>query len=270
VNNKIDQLLTEGSISFTTAIKALKYKDFLATNLIGNIHLYRDSAILDQLTMNLASGEFGVHGTITNIAKHQPCLTVATHFTGADIQEIFQSFQNFGQKDFTHANVKGQLFADADFKMDLDDHYQVKSQSIAGDIWVKVNDGELIDFAPLRDLTSFLFKKRHLEDIYFDTLNTHLGFTGLDMLINRFTIHSSAATLKIDGLYTFSDEDKSYVFFEVPLSNLFKRHISPKLIRQHRSKRSGYPILVEAKEKGKKFKFKLHLFKRKHEHDYEH
>ena len=135
---------------------------------------------------------------------------------------------------------------------------------------MKVNDGELIDFAPLRELTSFLFKKRHLEDIYFDTLKTHLEFTGLDMLINQFTIHSSAATLKIDGIYTFSDEDKSHVFFEVPLSNLFKNHISAKLIRQHRSKRSGLPILVEAKEKNKKFKFKLHLFKRKHEHDYEH
>ncbi len=88
----------------------------------------------------------------------------------------------------------------------------------------------------------------------------------MGMKINHFDIHSSAATLSIDGLYTFGEEDKSHVFFEAPLSNLFKPHIAPDKIKQHHTKRLGLPILVEAKEESKKFKFKLKLFKRKQEH----
>jgi len=86
----------------------------------------------------------------------------------------------------------------------------------------------------------------------------------MGMKINHFDIHSSAATLSIDGLYTFGEEDKSHVFFEAPLSNLFKPHIAPDKIKQHHTKRLGLPILVEAKEESKKFKLKL--FKRKQEH----
>ena len=114
-------------------------------------------------------------------------------------------------------------------------------------------------------MTGFLFKKRHLEDIFFDTLLTNLHFDGLDVKIDHFDIHSSAATIGIDGIYTFSKEDKTHIFFEVPISNLFKKHIDRKLIKKHRRKRSGLPILVEAKEEGKKLKFKLKLFKRRHE-----
>ena len=264
--NAVDELLAEGKIVFSTNIKKLEYKNFVATNLIGNIHLRHDHITLDQLKMDVASGEFGVHGKITDIAQHQPYLAVDTYFKGTDIHEIFKGFQNFGQKDMTHTNIKGTLFATAIFKAALNDHYEVKPTSIDGDMRIKVSDGELIDFPPLKNMTSFLFKKRHLDDIYFDTLKTHLVFNGLDMTINHFDIHSSAATLSIDGLYSFSDKDKSHIFFEVPLSNLFKPHIESSKIKEHRSKRSGLPILVEAKEKNKKFNFKLRLHKRKHEH----
>ncbi|MDF1865013.1 MAG: AsmA-like C-terminal region-containing protein [Saprospiraceae bacterium] len=261
--HEISHLLEESYISFTTKIEQLKYESFLGNQVIGEIRLGKDSLVLDHLTMQLASGEFGVNGVITNIAAHHPFVEVDTYFSGTNIDEVFDGFQNFGQSSLTHENVKGKLFADMSFKADLNDHYEVDPESIDGNVRLRVSDGELIDFPALENLTGFLFKKRQLNDIYFDTLLTHLKFDGLDLVINNFNIHSTAATLSIDGLYTFGKQDKTHVFFEVPLSNLFKRHIHRDLIKQHYSKRSGLPILVEAKEEGKKLNFKLKLFKRK-------
>ena len=263
--NVIDQMLEEGVIKFNTAIEELKYESFIANQVVGKVHLGKDSIDLKRLNMRIASGQFGLSGLITNLAEHEPVLAVKAYFKGANIEEVFHGFQNFGQKEITDANVKGELFADGYFNADLDDHYAVKPGSIKGEVHIKVNDGELIDFPPLKKMTGFLFKKRHLEDIFFDTLLTNLHFDGLDVKIDHFDIHSSAATIGIDGIYTFSKEDKTHIFFEVPISNLFKKHIDRKLIKKHRRKRSGLPILVEAKEEGKKLKFKLKLFKRRHE-----
>ena len=263
--NAIDQILEQGVIIFNTAIEELKYESFIANEVVGKVHLGKDSIKLDRLNMRIASGQFGLNGLVTNMAKHEPTLAVTAYFKGVDIEKVFKAFQNFGQKEITHANVKGELFANGHFKADLDNHYAVKPASIQGGVKIKVSDGELIEFPALKKMTSFLFKKRHLEDIYFDTLLTNLHFDGLDVKIDHFNIHSSAATLGIDGIYTFSDKDKTHIFFEVPISNLFKKYIDRSVIKKHRKKRAGLPILIEAKEIGKKIKFKLKLFKRRHE-----
>jgi len=97
--------------------------------------------------------------------------------------------------------------------------------------------------------------------VYFDTIHTTFHVNGLDLKIDHFDIRSTAADLSVDGLYTFSEKDKTHLFIEVPIGTLFKQHIEKKMIKEHKKKRHGKPILVEAKEKDKKMEFKVRLFK---------
>ncbi|MEL6924011.1 MAG: AsmA-like C-terminal region-containing protein, partial [Bacteroidota bacterium] len=262
-NDAIDRLLSQANLSLFTTIDTVQYGNFIGRNVIGEAHVGDDRVLLDSISMRMANGQFDMHGTIDDIGLHRPKLDMRFNFDNINAERFFHSFHNFGQDILTSDNIRGIIQSDISFKASLDDHYSVQPETMDGDINLSLQRGQLLDFIGLKNLTGFLFRRRQLDDIFFDTLQTRLYVDGLDLSFDYFELNSTAASFGIEGLYSFSADDRTHMTLEIPLGNLFNRHIDRKLVLESKKKRKGLPIIVEAIEENNQIQFKVRLLRNK-------
>ena len=262
-NQTIDRILAEGTMIINTNIDSLVYYTFLAEQVSGFAYLEDQVIQMDHVEMKLGEGDLKINGSIENIDIDQPKVGVEVYIQNLRTDTLLHAFDNFNQDKVTYKNVKGLMNADISFSSVFDKDYKVITDSLFGDLQIELQDGELKDFGPLKNLKGFLFKKRKLDDVYFDKLNTKLSIRGQDLHISRFDLNATAITLGIEGVYTFSDEDRTAILMEIPISNLFKRHIDRKELLEQKKSRGGKTILVDLYEVDKKLKFRLHKVDKK-------
>ncbi len=261
VVNAIDRLLEDGKFTLNTEIDTISYVNFEAQNIQGKIQIDDQELLFENIAMDFANGHFGMNGEIKDIAIFRPKMNVAIQFDEVNTAQVLQSFDNFGQTGLTHENIKGTVKANIDFKAQFDDNYAVVSPSMRGIINFQTDEGEFINFGGFEKLGGFLFKKRQLHSIYFDTIQTTMRIDGLDVYFDRFEINSTAANFHVEGLYSFDKEENTRLLFEIPTGNIFTRYVNRKKIRELKKKRKGLPLLIEAFKEKDKLKFKWRLFK---------
>jgi len=262
-SDKFEKLLNSGTMELTTRIQQLIYRRFQPRDVVGKIQLSANRVGLEKLKMSLAEGTFAINGEISEIANHAPKANVEASFTGNNISTVFSNFENFGQKDMTAENIEGYFSADINFQSNLNDDYKVLPSSIRGGMDLSIYKGSLIDLPAFKDLTGILFKNRRMDNIGFDTINTTTHLKGSDLLVDYFYIHATSMDFGVEGRYSFGDGDRTYMIFQVPTGNIFRRYIPKDELSEKGSKRKGFPILIEAKEKKDKLKFKVRLFKKR-------
>ena len=259
----IDQLLGKGSLEMSTDIKVLAYENFKADKVKGKISFQPDSVQLNNLKMEIAKGIFTLDGALSGVALHSPKLELAVKMEQNDMQEIFRQFKDFGQEQFGHKNLKGNASANLQFKADINSNYSILPKTMLGDIQLQFSGGELINVKALEDLSGFLFRKRKLNHVHFDTLATTINIRGNNMYLNKSTLHSSSFDFIVEGVYNWSSFDKTRILLTVPFSNLYRRHLTAEEIKNGTSKRKGLPILIEARPKKERLRFHWKLFNSK-------
>ena len=261
----IDQLLDKGSIDMQTDFKELVYHEFAANNLTGNISLQTDTVRLSKLQMEVAKGTFSIDGSISDVAFHQPKMQIAVQLKQNDTREIFRQFEDFGQDKLSYKNMEGQASADINFKADINSNYSILPETMYGDMYVKLSGGQLIDVDALKKVSGFLFRKRQLDHILIDTLETFTHIRGSDLYIDRFYLHSSSFDFRVEGIYSLRENNKTRILFAVPVSNLFRRHLTQKELNSGNSKRKGMRVFIEARPKKDRMRFflKVPVFGRK-------
>ena len=262
-SDKFEKLLNSGTMELTTKIQHLIYRNFQPKNVEGKIQLSADRVGLKDLRMSLAEGSFAIDGEISEIARHAPKANVTAKFTENNVSQVFFNFDNFGQEDMTHENIEGFFSADINFQSSLNDDYKVTPASISGTMDLSIYEGSLINLPAFKRLSGILFKKRRMDNISFDTLQTTTHLNGLDLLVDYFYIHSTSMDFGVEGRYSFGQGDRTYMLFEVPTGNIFKHYVPKEELSNQKKRRKGFPILIEAKDKKGKLKFKVRLFKKR-------
>lgn len=256
----IDKLLQKGSLEMSTDIKVLAYEKFKADKIKGKISFQPDSVQLNNLKMEIAKGKVSLDGVLSGVALHHPKLGLDLNMEQNDMQEIFRQFKNFGQEQFGYKNLKGNASASVQFKADVNSNYSILPETMVGNIKLQFNEGELIKVKALEDLSGFLFRKRKLEHIHFDTLTTTIHIRGNNMHLKKIKLHSSSFDFMMEGVYNLASFDKTRVLLTIPFSNLYRRHITAEAIKNGNSKRKGLPILIEARPKKEQLRFRWKLF----------
>jgi hypothetical protein len=253
----IDQLLNNGSLDMNVDFESLRYEDFQANNLEGNISLHPDTVRLDSVQMNLANGEFFINGSITDIIYHQPKIAIDAQFVESNIRKLFYQFQNFGQSDLDSSNIKGYASVDMQFRSDANSNYSFLHNTMYGNFQVKLFGGQLINLPGIRKISGFLSKKRQLDHILIDTLETVSYLRGSDLYIEQFKLQSSSFDFNVEGVYSLGEQDNTRILFGVPLSNLFRRHISVDERENDNKERKGLKIFIEARPHKRKDKMRF-------------
>jgi len=256
----IDQLLEKGAIEMTTDIKKLVYQKFLAKNISGKVLLQTDSVQLENLIMDVADGSFALDGLISNVAMHRPILEIKMQMKENNLKEIFRQFEDFGQKDFGYKNLKGDASAELLFKTKINSNYAILPETMQGDLQLKLIGGQLTDLAFFQKMPKFIYRKRKLDNIYIDTVETNIHIRGNNFYLEKSYFRSSPFHFNIQGVYNLANPLDTRILLSIPFSNLYKKHFTAEEIKSKTAQRKGFPILIEAKYKNDKIKFRWKLF----------
>lgn len=185
----------------------------------ANIKLHYKNKLLEILSLNAKTcdGSLFAKGSIYNLQKVDASFTT----NNISVNQLFEQFENFGQKAIESKNLSGKVSLDAKVKMDLDEKMEVNGNSIAGKINFIIKEGHLLDYEPLQNISNFIFRNRDFQDIYFTELNETLQIDGFKMDIQEMEISSNVLNLYMTGIYHF--KEMSNINIMLPWSNLRKR-----------------------------------------------
>ncbi|MDF2448926.1 MAG: AsmA family protein [Bacteroidota bacterium] len=218
--NKMQNFLSDESkfeFDVSMAVKKLVIRKVEASN--ASISLYYKDKLLDIKSLNAKTckGSVSATGSIYDLKK----IKASIQTESISVNQMFEEFENFGQKAIEGKNLSGNISLSANVKMELNDNMEVDGNTIKGKIDFKIRDGRLINYEPLQNISNFIFKNRDFEDISFTELHETLIVDGFKMDIKEMEIASSVLNLYMSGIYHF--KDNSNINILLPWSNLKKR-----------------------------------------------
>jgi len=192
--------------------------------------LHYKTGLLELKSVNFLScdGMIFAKGTLQDFNKFKADATVVN----VNVNKLFTQCENFGQEAVLSENLKGTISLEAKFSTELDAKMGIVPETIKGDVSLKLRDGHLLNFEPIKNLSNFLFKNRDFQDVAFSELREKFILEGYRMEIQELEVASNVLNLYVvDGIYNF--KGNSSINILVPWNNLRKRE------RDHVPKSSG-------------------------------
>ena len=153
ITETVHSMLDHINVNFKLSTDRLKYRNFSAASVYGNIHMDKDLVNIEEVRMNMAEGEFHFKGKISGLENNKPNIDINARFDQTNISQLFRAFENFGQEDLSDENIRGLLDADISFKANADADYAIDPKSMEGRFYFSMKDGELIEFPGLKDIS---------------------------------------------------------------------------------------------------------------------
>jgi hypothetical protein len=191
---------------------------FIATDMALKAFVKREHVDITQLSMYACAGIVKGKLQIENLKKVRAELSAKN----LDVKQLFIQFQNFNQQAILEKHLEGKISVDTKIVADLSESFQIKGESIEAEGKLKVENGRLMDYDPVKRLSNFLFRNRNFNDIVFSELNQSFSLNGYEMKIHELEIASTLLNLYIvDGTYNF--KGYSNINILIPWANLKKR-----------------------------------------------
>ncbi|MBL7930866.1 MAG: hypothetical protein JNL60_03135 [Bacteroidia bacterium] len=189
-----------------------------ASNATLDLYYKDNSLLINNLNVNTCDGKIKAKASIKDFNQISSTITVEQ----VNVTKLFSAFENFGQSAIVSENLKGNISLDAQFKTELNKDMQIKNETMAGEVKLRLKEGHLINFEPVQNLSNFLFKNRDFNDVSFTDLTETFKIRGYEMKIEELEIGSNVLNLYVvNGLYNF--KGNSSINILVPWNNLKKR-----------------------------------------------
>lgn len=207
---------------------------------------------IKSLAVNTCDGRIVAHATLTDFTQLRADMKVSN----VNVTKLFSQFENFGQEAVQSHNLKGTLTCEAKVLMDLDDKFEIITNTLQSDVRLKIRDGHLINFEPLQNLSNLVFRNRDFNDISFSEITENFHFEGYRMTIEEMELASSVFNFfVVDGLYNF--KGTSNINLLVPWNNLRKRskNYVPKSSGENAGNTKGLKLNYRGPQKNMKISF---------------
>ncbi|HEV7382517.1 MAG TPA: AsmA-like C-terminal region-containing protein [Dyadobacter sp.] len=258
---KLSQLLDEAIDNIEVIAKLssekVTYRRFTATQVKGKFTAKDNGLALEYFVMRAfkgarvrISGEIGNNGSGTS-----PHLAIRGKIDNADVQSVFESFDNFGQKTLTDQNLKGRLNTDFNFESKLNNNVRLVPASMKGLLRVNLTNGHINNFEPFLKMKKLVFKNRNFESVQFAPITNNFRLAGQEIEIEPMEIESNVMTLFVDGVYSFAN--KTDINIAIPLSNLKKRDSTYVLDPNNQERKEGSKIFLKALDENGEVNIKL-------------
>lgn len=215
---KMEQL-AHSNFEFDVKLVAKKFliRKVEAEQASMDLHYKNKLLTIKTLTLNTCDGNLSAKGSIYNLHK----IEAEIEMKNVNVTKVFDQFENFGQKAIVSENLKGNVFVNANLKMQLDDKMEVIGNTMNGEIKLKLKDGHLLNYEPLQNISNFVFRNRNFRDITFSEIDETFLIDGFKMQIREMEIASNILNLSMSGTYHFKDYSSINMFF--PWNNLKRR-----------------------------------------------
>ena len=219
---KLDELMTVNDINDTeknsvsifpdwieldlkTEIDQLSYQYFLAEQIEAGIEYENFTIKAKEVKMNTLNGK--ISGEIKLYERPYNYLKLYTnaHLEKINIRNLFTGFQNFGQEFIQDKHLKGEGTADIQLQSSWTPGYKFDPSKLLLNSHLIIEKGELISFAPLLSLSSYV-SVDELKDVKFSTLENTIKINNRNINIPGMEIQSSALSVFISGTHSFDNE----------------------------------------------------------------
>jgi hypothetical protein len=259
----LDDAIDKMQIVAKLDAKKLNYRHFSARDVKGQFTILNNAVGIEYFVMKaFGGGSVRVSGEMDNSGASQlPHLAIRGKIANADVQSVFYSFDDFGQKTLTQQNLKGILNTDFSFESRLNNNVRLVPSTMKGLLRINLTNGYIVNFEPFLKMKRLIFKRRNFETVKFAPIRTDFKLSGQEIEIAPMEIESNVVTLYIDGIYSFGN--KTDINIEIPLSNLKKRDSTYVLDPNNEEKRDGSKIFLRAIDEKGEVNIKLAFRKKK-------
>lgn len=249
----IDRVVNQIEARLKLDLKKFRYEEFGASNLRGQFVMNSAQLRINHLDMGVFGGTLRMRGRVDYLDEFPSTLRAWCRIDNADVGGVFRAFDNFDQTTLTDKNLRGKWTSEGSFVSDLNRDYKLMHRTMRGDLRIRLTNGALIGFEPLKRLQKFAFKRRNFDHVRFATIANRFRLRGQDIRIDQMEIESSVVTLFVQGLYSF--QDRTNLRIQVPLMNLRRRDSTYRLTRHDPENLPS--IYLTAVDEGGKMRLKL-------------
>jgi|WetSurMetagenome_2_1015567.scaffolds.fasta_scaffold00003_87 hypothetical protein len=195
-------------IDATLRTDSFKYKTFDAENVAGKVSYKPKILNFKSLTLNSMDGFVSGNGFIVQNADQSFIGRGSFEVKEVNVNKAFTSFKNFGQDFIVARNLAGSLSGSVSVLIPMDSLFQPAIKSITAEGKYLLERGALVDFDPVKELSSFI-ELSELQNIHFDKLENDFFIRNNFVYIPQMDVRSSAADLSVNGKHSF-DNDYEY------------------------------------------------------------
>lgn len=194
-------------------------KKFSARNVTGKVTVRDQRIIVDDANMNSMGGKLTLSGSVSARQPGNREILADGHLEGIHIDSVFYVFNNFNQDFLVSHHLKGQIYADVNTFLALDENLAFKPESLLSFINISIVNGELNNFEPMQKLSKYIDSEA-LKHLRFSELRNDIQVKNKVITIPQMEIISNVSTITVSGTHTF-DQHIDYHFM-VPLSQFRK------------------------------------------------
>ncbi len=218
----LDETIENLKVTASLESQRMQYHQLLARQVRGNVIIQNQSLELRNLSMNTCGGEVGISGGVkTYEGKKLPVFYVKGKVERANLESVFHSLGNFGQKAITDKNLRGILSADFGFQAKINNDTSFVRSSMNGFMNVNLEKVQILNFKPMLDIRKLVFKNRAWNNVQLASLRTTFVLEGENILVDRMKVQANVLYFFLDGVYSFGN--KTDLSIQIPMNNLKRK-----------------------------------------------
>ena len=217
-----------------TSIENMEFREFSASEVSSLMKLKNRQLKISPLKMKTSEGEFNSSITITQVSEDKLNIVSDGRIINMNISDLFESFENFGQKFITNNHLEGTITSDFSFRASMNNELELEPKSIDAVADLVVTDGELIGQNSLMEVGDYLVEKKlvnamtnvnsiskKLEHVKFSKLSNTIIIKNETVQIPKMNVLSDALNIKAEGSHNFDNQISYSIGFD--LADLTKR-----------------------------------------------
>ncbi len=193
-------------IGFNLSVNAdrLRFGKFDASRIHGQFQLKDKILYAKDVSLETFDGLIKIDGSINDRHADYFKTVFTAHIEQCNIREMFYSFNNFKQDNMTDRHLKGTLSSHVSFAANWDNTLEIDYNSLYVLADITIEDGELIDYEPIKELSRFL-RVDDLSHIRFETLENSIEISKRVIHFPDLRIRSDAINIDATGTHGFDN-----------------------------------------------------------------
>ncbi|QGK75932.1 AsmA-like C-terminal region-containing protein [Flavobacterium sp. SLB02] len=202
ISNHLKTVIDKCSVVIDIKADKINYNKLTATKTTATVQMIDSKLVIKNGSLQTSGGSITFNSEVKPSGKNFAFSSNA-QVNRVDIASFLKSFNNFGVTSFSPNNIKGKLSSQANVTGFINSNGELITNSMHGNLAFNVNQGALLNFAPIVKIGKFAFPFRDVENITFSDLSGKLKLRGEQIDVNNFTISSSVLNLDAEGIYSF-------------------------------------------------------------------
>ena len=196
-------------------IGKIKYHRLWMKNFYTIVRMQSNQQLyLDTFNIGIAEGRIGARAHFNGSDPNKIYLRSRLRIDDVNIEKMMLKLDYFGQDYVINKNIKGRLNGQIKSYVRIHPDLTPLINESEAQLDIDIRNGELVNFAPIRAMSSY-FKDKNLNIVRFDTLRNTLSFKNGALSIPSMNINTSLGFMEISGTQSLDTHMEYYV--RIPL-----------------------------------------------------